>query len=89
MRGIITVSLVFSLQKSRYYSTRSIQAFLCSITSLWLNFRKVDEVIVVQCRLYNCKMPFYQFNSFTGRLRPIVNRLQPLYPIVSENTLRT
>ncbi|XP_011878475.1 PREDICTED: uncharacterized protein LOC105567859 isoform X2 [Vollenhovia emeryi] len=28
-------------------------------------------------------MPFYQYNSFTGRLKPSGN-LQPLYPIKSE-----
>ncbi|KAH0950897.1 hypothetical protein HN011_000337 [Eciton burchellii] len=33
-------------------------------------------------------MPFYQFNSFTGSLKPVVNQLQPLYPIKTETVMR-
>lgn len=54
-----------------------------------LERRRLSSSVVVGCNV-GCatvreKMPFYQFNSFTGRLKPSTN-LQPFYPVVSVDT---
>jgi len=65
-----TVRQLRHLRRQRLWSKA--QWLWGDTTETWL--------LVAQLR----KMPFYQFNSFTGRLKPSTN-FQPLYPIVSED----